>query len=189
MGTTYGSVVVLNAANQISGPIEAVVDDGGIAGATNDAPRTKNTIQPSGTIHSLKGQILDISFLDTNGALVCNNIARDCLIGSGASSERKASDSDVTEDDNLDIDFSYLASSSLSNSIASNFFGGSSSLGNNNNNGGSSDLNNNNNAASNQNNDDNLLGGGSAFMTTFNQANFAQSFDESSKPSNKTNKS
>ncbi len=200
MGTTYGSVVVLNAANQISGPsgTESAVDDGGIAGATNDTPPTQNTIQPSGSIYSLKGQILDISFLDSNGALVCNNIAREVLQSGGSligstggggggsgGGDRKASWSEVAEDDNLDIDFSYLASSNLSNSIASNFFGSNAASGTGTD--SSSDVNNNTNAASNQ-NDDNLLSGNSAFMNSFNQATFGQSFDETKAP-NKTNKS
>jgi hypothetical protein len=227
-------VIVLNASSTLNGPsgVDVASATAGIAGASGPGSNSgsigsiggvgstnvdsQKTIAGSGTaVYSLKGQILDISFLDTNGALVCHNISRDSWTSGGGvisiSGDREISA--VAEDEelnNLDIDFSYLASSNLSNSIASNFFGGpgnaastNTNSNNNNNNNNGSDVNNNNSAANNQYDDSifgappvapssasSVAGANAGFMNTFNPATFGQSFDETAaKSSNKTNKS
>lgn len=93
-------------------------------------------VSPTGTIHTLKGQILDISFLDVMGNLLSNsNTSKSpTSTSSNPSTNSKANnDQDLS---NLDIDFSYLSTSQVSNSIADNFYGSSVCTANNNSNSG-----------------------------------------------------
>ncbi|CAF0873638.1 unnamed protein product [Brachionus calyciflorus] len=109
LGTTYGSVIVLNIINL------APNSENKQNAQMNNQKTT--LITPTGIVHTLKGQIVDVSYLDLNP-----NVAQCHSIQSN----------DQVED--LDIDFSYLNVSQVSNSIADNFYASSYAKDNNNNN-------------------------------------------------------
>lgn len=94
LGTTYGSVIVLNLVNMTSCTENKQVGN-----------QKSAMITPTGVVHSLKGSIVHISYLDLNPNLAANCIATPTV--------------DTTEE--LDIDFSYLNMNQVSNSIADNF--------------------------------------------------------------------
>ena len=94
LGTTYGSVIVLNLTNMISNIENKQVSN-----------QKSAMITQTGVVHSLKGLIVHISYLDLNPNLAANCIASPTV--------------DTTED--LDIDFSFLNTNQVSNSIADNF--------------------------------------------------------------------
>jgi hypothetical protein len=97
-------------------------------GLPNSQIKPPSTLTPTGFVHSLKGQLLDIAFLDINGNLIPQN-----LTDSSSSYNKRQTyhQSGQAADDiaDLDIDFSYLASNTLGNSIAENFGGATSSAG------------------------------------------------------------
>lgn len=94
LGSSYGSVIVLNLASMTSNIENKQVNN-----------QKSAMITPTGVVHSLKGRIIHISYLDLNP-----NLAATCISSPIA---------DTNED--LDIDFSYLDMNHASNSIADNF--------------------------------------------------------------------
>lgn len=113
LGTTYGSVIVLNTILQ-----------------PNDSSQNDNNLKPmpflipTGVIHSLKGQIVNIAFLDMSGNLIesksNSNDEKSSSSASGGVASSKINDEDLNDTD-LDIDFAYLNNNQVSNSIAENF--------------------------------------------------------------------
>jgi hypothetical protein len=118
IGTTYGSVIVLNTILQ-----------------PNDSSQVDNNLKPlpflipTGTVHSLEGQIVDISFLDMNASLIetKSNVNEEKAASAGgvgatggSGGLSKTDDEDLVAPD-LDIDFGYLNNNQVSNSIAENF--------------------------------------------------------------------
>lgn len=142
LGTSYGSAILLSSQCQTlsqqannDGGIQSSGSGGGVGGT-----QKVSTITTTGTIHSLKGEIMNISFLDMNanliitGSPVVNNggltssssSSGTAATGSGATSKTTVAGDEVEEDFlNMDMDFSYQAS----NSIADNFGTGNNSGG------------------------------------------------------------
>ena len=120
LGTTYGAVVVLNAISYSNGE------------NTQHHAETSNTNQKpivitvSGTVFTLKGQILEIAFLDLSGNLMTpinSNLNSSKVDSSGCnSSSAKKQSSNIDDEDDLDFNFVPNAQI-LSNSIADNFYG------------------------------------------------------------------
>lgn len=216
LGTTYGSVIVLNLINQggngsgssgvgSMGTSSASVmasSPTGVAGASGSSP-VERTICPSGTVYSLKGQLVDISFLDLSGNTI-NSKCEHEFGGSGtggasslsSSSRTKSntatSNNELDDDDDLDIDLAELSVNNISNSIADNFYSSSATTNNNNTNKEASTNNTSSSANSefttfSSNNFDNEtsspMHASNAFMTSFGGP------EEPVKSSNKTNKS
>ena len=196
---------MLNAISQINSG-SATTGSNCTAPGLNDSIN-QSSICPSGTVFQMKGQVLDVSFMDVNGCVVCSAISNAYEpAGLGASNADGSSAHANNEDDlnaALDIDFAYLTNANISNSIAENFY--SSPKANQTNNPATNylpsngDLNNNSNNASNNNDNGNnennspspysANNNATAFMNSFNQtSNLTQSFDETKAP-NKTNKS
>jgi hypothetical protein len=131
IGTTYGLAIILNLISN-----KTNVHNSSNSSMSQDILSTQKatpsaTIAPTGVIHALKGQIVDIAFLDING----NLLSQTSYTSSSESSYQKRqtfqSSSGVNQvaDDlnDLDIDFSYLSNNAVSNSIAENFGGSSNS--------------------------------------------------------------
>ena len=123
LGTNYGSVIVLNSISTInSSNANTNETQTTEADVIPDLENLKSTvINSAGTHLQLKGQILDIAFLDMNGILLT-------LVNSNNNldSSTKSMSKLVEDDLDLDIDFN-LNAQMLSNSIADNFFFGASS--------------------------------------------------------------
>ncbi len=205
LGTTYGSVIVLNLThsnnsinNNNSNSINSNQLEGVKSGLSDQAPLNLKSISPSGTTYSLKGQVIDVSFIDLNGNLISSSNAAqqqtpNQISDIGLHNHKKDSSSkdEIEEEDlnNLDIELDFLTTNSIiSNSIAENFYSSSTT---------------NNNQSENKDSSGNLLGiendntnlnSSAPFMSSFsnilNSSNntFAQSFDET-KTSSKQSKS
>jgi hypothetical protein len=129
VGTTYGSVIVLNStsySNDSKSPTSLASSNNGNSTNNNQNIKPATLITPSGVVHSLKGQIVDIAFLDINGNLLNpNHMERKFK------ENKDAQDGLDNNDENfLDIDYSFLTNNSMSNSIADNFYGNQSSSSN-----------------------------------------------------------
>ena len=124
LGTNYGSVIVLNSISTINS--SNVVANEAQAAETDvnvlDTENLKSTvINSTGTHLQLKGQILDIAFLDMNGILLT-------LVNSNNNLDSSTKSMSKLADDDLDLDIDFnLNAQMLSNSIADNFFFGASS--------------------------------------------------------------
>lgn len=151
---------------------------------------------PSGVVHSLKGQILDISFLDINGNLL--STTEDTTSSTKApQSANSGSNTDLQSNDDFDInEFTYLSDSHLSNSIANNFYGAPTTASSTNN---SSTINSNTSSSFNDsgiNNSSPTSGTTSSFVNPFsNQPSIEETFKQTAattastnNSSNKTNK-
>lgn len=134
MGTTYGSVLVLNCNCQL---MPGNSDGGG----AQSSPFLKTmSITPAGTQHTLKGAIVNIAFLDTNlnpiqstshdaASRAAAAASAAAAAGGGTSSTSgngSGKGADEIEDDflNLESEFNYQTS----NSIADNFGGSGGSV-------------------------------------------------------------
>lgn len=121
LGTTYGSVLVLNCNCQL------MSSPGGADGSQTLPPFLKTmSISPSssqGTQHTLKGAIVNISFLDTNlnpihSTAPASGPPKTASSAAAAGSSVGVSSEDVEDDFlNLESEFNYQTS----NSIADNF--------------------------------------------------------------------
>lgn len=133
IGTNFGTVIVYNCTGLINTNANANSNNlGDCTSCQTNLPNSTNNLRstnlaPTGTVHTLKGQILSIVFLDSNGNVYddYNSLVKD--------------KNKVSNTNSLAIDYSYMPSTSiLSNSIADNFYASSpsntNSLTNNNNN-------------------------------------------------------
>ena len=132
VGTTYGLAIVLNLISNNTN-IHNTSNNSMSQDILNTQKATPSpTIAPTGVIHPLRGQIVDIAFLDINGNLLSqtsNTNSNDSTFQKRQTFQASSGVNQVADDLNdLDIDFSYLSNNTVSNSIAENF-GGSSSTG------------------------------------------------------------
>lgn len=113
LGTNHGSVFVLNSFGTYCGETQQ-------NGEVESIPKNESyMITPAGVHIKLKGQIMDIAFLDMNGILLTPVNSNN-----NQSTSHKSSTKIIeAEFEDLDIDFDYGAGM-ISNSIADNFFGG-----------------------------------------------------------------
>lgn len=115
LGTSYGSVIVLNSVSSVN-----VANDNNEMDSISKNENIKSTVlNPTGIHLKLKGQIIDVAFLDMNGILltpVNTNINQSIA-------SRHTTKQIETDLEDLDIDFDYTTGM-FSNSIADNFFGG-----------------------------------------------------------------
>ena len=106
LGTTYGAAIVLNAVSYLN------------TEASSDNPKPL-VISVTGNVITLKGQILEIGFLDINGNLMAPiNSNLNYATGKIDTNSGTKKQSNIDEDD----DFNFNAQI-LSNSIADNFYG------------------------------------------------------------------
>ena len=123
-------MVVLNSTSLIN------LNANNLAGSNDASPLSASnnvrptTVMPTGIVHTLKGPILTIAFLDSNGNLYdgksspANAVANATAASGGGGAARNK----LVSNASLAIDFSYTPSAQmLSNSIADNFYGSSSS--------------------------------------------------------------
>jgi hypothetical protein len=132
IGTSYSCVLVLNSltymssnsktSSSIAGSNSALTAaDSEFGTVTNPANLKQTFITPSGNIHQLKGEIIDISFLDASGNLITfNENHKPKMKATAPGSSATAPQNTDLFDLESDLEFSY-SSNAFSNSIADQF--------------------------------------------------------------------